>query len=106
MIDLNKPIRWKYNHTPATVCERFGSYVVVRWQGPDAGLWAAQVHTVGDADAFFENIPPEPRRVTVWPVWRCNGSVTLFQHEESAHRDAETNRGLVGKPTEIVEEYP
>ena len=107
MIDFSKPIRWKCDKTPVTISERFDDRVLVRWQCAD-GQWAAQIHKAEYAEVFFENIPPEPRRVTVWPVWPKNvdDKVAAFQDEKYANMVVCNDWGRVGKPIEIVEEYP
>ena len=109
MIDLNKPIRWKCDKTPVTISERFYDFVVVRWQCKD-GQWVSRVNTTSDVSLFFENIPPGPRRVTVWPVWWNDGhskpSLMYDEHAARTRASRSLQEGRVGKPIEIVEEYP
>jgi hypothetical protein len=108
MIDLNKQIRHKTS-VSGTAAEILKTHqdgtLIIEWISGWSGrlqVGAFPAHTV---EHNFENIPPGPRRVTVWPVWYRGNDVSVYHEEEAAIRLASENNGRVGKPIEIVEEY-
>jgi hypothetical protein len=112
VIDLNKPIRWIGTRNPAVISETIttasGPCFVVRWPNTKAGTlgFVAATFSQREMERDFENIPPEPRRVTVWPVWAPSGFSFSTSEMEHAVAVASKYGWRVGKPVEIVEEYP
>lgn len=105
MIDLSKPIRWKTDKIDAFVSERFDNFIVVRWKM--LGQWMSTVIPVLNIAEHFENLPPAPRVVTVWPVWTGIMCVALERTFTEAELTASCyHDGRVRKPVEIKEEYP